>query len=32
MHRSPPGDRPTVSELAITDAVAPLTDDVAPAG
>jgi len=32
MHRLPPGDRPTVSELAITAPVAALTEDVCPAG
>jgi hypothetical protein len=32
MHRLPPGERPTVNELAITDDRAPLTDEVAPGG
>jgi len=32
MHRLPPGDRPTVKELAITAPMAALTDEVCPAG
>ena len=32
MHRLPPGDRPTVSEFAITEEPAPLTEEVAPTG